>query len=158
MRRVVVTGMGAVTPLGVGVERLWTQLMAAKSGRVRIQHFDTSDLPCRIAGSVPRGPDGFDPLSVVQSKQLRHMDELIVFALAAAEQAAKAAGLDQVTDEERDRIGVLIGSGIAGVRMIADNAVALHERGPRRISPYFIPGSLINEASGAVSSFMSRAS
>jgi 3-oxoacyl-[acyl-carrier-protein] synthase II len=151
MRRVVVTGMGVVSPLGVGVEPLWSGLLEGRSGVSRIDRFETEDLPCRIAGNVPRGPGGFDPLSVVAQKDLRHMDEFIVFALAAAAQAAADAGLDRATDQERERIGVLIGSGIGGVAMIAANAVALHERGPRRVSPYFIPGSLINEASGMVS-------
>jgi 3-oxoacyl-[acyl-carrier-protein] synthase II len=143
--------MGAVTPLGIGVESSWSNLLAGKSGVSAIERFDVSDLPSRIAGQVPRGPDGFDPLRIVAPKELRRMDEFIVFALAAADQAIVQAGWSDPSDAERERTGVMIGSGIGGLPMIAENAVALHERGPRRVSPYFIPGSLINEASGVVS-------
>jgi 3-oxoacyl-[acyl-carrier-protein] synthase II len=151
MRRVVVTGMGVVCPLGLGVEPVWAKLLDGRSGVRAIDRFETSDLPCRIAGLVPRGADGFDPLRVVAPRDLRRMDEFIIFALAAAEQAVNDAGWVKPSDEESERTGVLIGSGIGGLPMIAENAVLLHERGPRRISPYFIPGSLINEASGVVS-------
>lgn len=153
MRRVVVTGLGLVSPLGVGVERCWQALLAGRSGIRRIEHFEVGDLPTQIAGQVPRGagPTEYDPLRVVSAKELRRMDEFMVFALAAAEQAVVDAGLSQPSDAERERIGVLIGSGIGGLPRIAENAVKLHEQGPRRISPYFIPGSLVNEAAGAVS-------
>jgi 3-oxoacyl-[acyl-carrier-protein] synthase II len=151
MRRVVVTGMGVVCPLGLGIEPVWTKLLEGRSGVRTIDRFETSDLPCRIAGLVPRGPGGFDPLTVVANRELRRMDEFIIFALAAAEQAVNDAGWVKPSDEESERTGVLIGSGIGGLPMIAENAVILHERGPRRVSPFFIPGSLINEASGMVS-------
>jgi 3-oxoacyl-[acyl-carrier-protein] synthase II len=151
MRRVVVTGMGIVSPLGIEVPRVWDALLAGKSGVSRIERFDTSDLPCHIAGQVPRGPGGFDPHSVLANKELRRVDEFIVFALAAAQRAIDDAGWNRPGDAESERTGVLIGSGIGGLPMIAENAVLLHERGPRRVSPYFIPGTLINEAAGVVS-------
>ncbi len=153
MRRVVVTGLGVVSPLGVGAERTWQSLLAGRSGITRIKRFDVSDLPSRIAGEVPRGVgDGlFNPLDYVAPKDVRHMDEFMIFALAAAKEAIADSGWAAPSDEDRERTGVLIGSGIGGVARIADAAVTLHEKGPRRVSPYFIPGSLINEASGIVS-------
>src|SRR5262245_29913498 len=117
-RRVVVTGMGVVCPLGISVEQMWANLLAGKSGIARIDRFDTSDLPCRIGRLIPRGPGGFDPTQVVASKELRRMDEFIVLALAAAQQAVDAAGLGELSDADRERIGVLIGSGIGGLPMI----------------------------------------
>jgi 3-oxoacyl-[acyl-carrier-protein] synthase II len=153
MRRVVVTGMGLVSPLGVGVAHAWPALLAGKSGVSRIEHFDVSDLPTKIAGQVPRGPDPqqFDPRRYVESKELRRLDDFMLFALGAAEEAVTDAGWKPSDERELERTGVLIGSGIGGLPSIAENAVKLHEAGPRRISPYFIPGSLINEAAGVVS-------
>jgi 3-oxoacyl-[acyl-carrier-protein] synthase II len=153
MRRVVVTGMGLVSPLGVGVAHAWPALLAGKSGVSRIEHFDVSDLPTKIAGQVPRGPDPhqFDPRRYVESKELRRLDDFMLFALGAAEEAVTDAGWRPSDERELERTGVLIGSGIGGLPSIAENAVKLHEAGPRRISPYFIPGSLINEAAGVVS-------
>jgi 3-oxoacyl-[acyl-carrier-protein] synthase II len=153
VRRVVVTGLGLVSPLGLGVERAWAALLAGASGVRRIEHFDVSDLPTKIAGQVPRGsgPGEFDPLRVVGPKEVRRLDDFMLFALAAAEEAISAAGWKISEERELERTGVLIGSGIGGLPSIAENAVKLHEAGPRRISPYFIPGSLINEASGVTS-------
>jgi len=153
MRRVVVTGMGLVSPLGVGVTHAWPALLAGKSGVSRIEHFDVSDLPTKIAGQVPRGPDPhqFDPRRYVETKELRRLDDFMLFALGAAEEAVTDAGWRPSDERELERTGVLIGSGIGGLPSIAENAVKLHESGPRRISPYFIPGSLINEAAGVVS-------
>lgn len=153
MRRVVVTGLGLVTPLGVGVERAWAALLAGRSGISRISAFDVDDLPSKIAGQVPRGaePGSFDPLSVVEPKEVRRMDDFMLFALCAAEEALAHAGWKTPSEAERERTGVLIGSGIGGLPSIAENAIKLHEGGPRRVSPYFIPGSLINEASGVTS-------
>jgi 3-oxoacyl-[acyl-carrier-protein] synthase II len=153
VRRVVVTGLGVLSPLGAGAERSFQALLAGRSGVRRIESFDVSDLPAKIAGQVPRGsaPGEFEPLSVAAPKEQRRMDDFMLFALAAAEEAVTDAGWKDASDGERERTGVLIGSGIGGIRNIAENAVKLHEEGPRRVSPYFIPSSLINEASGVVS-------
>ncbi|MDF3068502.1 MAG: 3-oxoacyl-[acyl-carrier-protein] synthase [Polyangiaceae bacterium] len=153
MRRVVVTGLGLVSPLGVGVAHAWSALLAGKSGVSRIEHFDVSDLPTKIAGQVPRGtePHQFEPERYVEKRELRRLDDFMLFALGAAEEAIADAGWKTTNEAELERTGVLIGSGIGGLPSIAENAVKLHEAGPRRISPYFIPGSLINEASGVVS-------
>ena len=153
MRRVVVTGLGMVSPLGLGVRQSFAALLAGRSGVTRIERFDVSDLPSKIAGQVPRGsePGQYDPLRLASAKELRRYDEFILFALAAAEEAVTDAGWKPESEAERERTGVLIGSGIGGLPSIAENAVKLEREGPRRISPYFIPGSLINEASGVVS-------
>ena len=153
MRRVVVTGLGVVSPLGLGAQRSFSNLVAGKSGIRAIEHFDVSDMPTKIAGQVPRGsePGQYDPLKVASAKELRRYDEFILYALAAAEEAMADSGFKAETEEQQERSGVLIGSGIGGLPSIAENAVKLEKEGPRRISPYFIPGSLINEASGVVS-------
>lgn len=153
MRRVVVTGLGLVTPLGCGVEQTWENLIAGKSGIRGIQSFDVTDLPSKIAGIVPRGNgDGeFNPEDWVPSKDRRRMADFVVFGLAAAQQAVADAGWNPEADEERDRTGVLIGSGIGGLQSIVDGAKVLEERGPRRLSPFFIPAALINLISGHVS-------
>jgi len=153
VRRVVVTGLGVVSPLGVGTECTWRRLLEGRSGVRRIEHFDVSDMPAKIAGQVPRGAgaDEYDPLRVASPKEQRRMDDFMLFALVAAQEALSDAGWLTPPDAERERTGVLIGSGIGGIRSIAENAVKLEEGGPRRVSPYFIPGSLVNEASGVVS-------
>jgi 3-oxoacyl-[acyl-carrier-protein] synthase II len=153
MRRVVVTGLGVVSPLGLGAERSFDALIQGHSGIGPLTRFDVSDLPTKIAGQVPRGPDAgqYDPLRVANAKELRRYDEFILFALAAADEAVADSGWKPETEEQRERSGVLIGSGIGGLPSIAENAVKLEKEGPRRISPYFSPGSLINEASGVVS-------
>jgi 3-oxoacyl-[acyl-carrier-protein] synthase II len=154
MRRVVVTGLGMVTPLGCGVEVTWQRLIAGASGAKRIAHFDVSDLPCKIACTIPRGDgsDGsFNPDQWMEPKEQRKVDDFIVFAMAAARQALDDAGWKPTTREEQSSTGVLIGSGIGGIEGIAETAVTLKERGPRRISPFFIPGRIINLASGYVS-------
>jgi len=153
VRRVVVTGLGMVSPLGVGTERTWQRLLAGQSGVRRIEHFNVDDLPAKIAGQVPRGegPDEYDPLRVASAKEQRRMDDFMLFGLLAAEEALSDAEWLSPPDAERERTGVLLGSGIGGIRSIAENAVKLEQGGPRRVSPYFIPGSLVNEASGVVS-------
>jgi 3-oxoacyl-[acyl-carrier-protein] synthase II len=153
VRRVVVTGMGLVTPLGSGVEHVWKRLLACESGVQRITTFNTDDLPAKIGALVPKGtePWQFDAERYVSNKDRRRMDEFIVFAIAAAAEAVKNSGYEPQSETERERSGVMIGSGIGGLPGIAENAIKLHEQGPRRISPYFIPASLINEASGNVS-------
>ena len=154
MRRVVVTGLGMVTPLGCGVEATWQRLIAGESGCRRIEKFEVADLPAQIACQIPRG-DGsngtYNPDQWMEPKEQRKVDEFIVFAMAAATQALQDSGWKPTTDDERNRTGVLIGSGIGGLEGIADTAIILKERGPRRVSPFFIPGRLINLASGYVS-------
>jgi len=154
MRRVVVTGMGMVTPLGCGVETSWARLIAGESGVRRIDRFDVSDIACKIAGMIPYG-DGtggtYNPDQWMEPKEQRKVDKFIVYAMCAARQALNHAGWKPVTPEEQATTGVLIGSGIGGIEGIAETALILHERGPRRVSPFFIPGRIINLASGYVS-------
>jgi 3-oxoacyl-[acyl-carrier-protein] synthase II len=154
MRRVVVTGLGAVTPLGCGVEPTWTRILAGQSGARPITRFKVDDLPARIAAQVPHGAtaDGlFNPDDWVDSKEQRRIDDFILFGLAAAQQAVDDAGLKLETEEQKLRCGTMIGSGIGGLPGIEEGAITLHEKGPRRISPFFIPGRLINLISGQVS-------
>ncbi|HEY8268056.1 MAG TPA: beta-ketoacyl-ACP synthase II [Xanthobacteraceae bacterium] len=154
MRRVVVTGLGMVSPLGCGVEVSWSRLLAGKSGISRIAHFDVSDLPSKIAGVVPRGDgsDGtFNPDQWMEPKEQRKVDSFIVYGMAAATQALDDAGWHPTTHEDQIATGTLIGSGIGGIGGIADAAITLKEKGPRRISPFFIPGRIINLAPGYVS-------
>lgn len=153
MRRVVVTGMGMVSPLGTGIEHVWTRLRNGESGIRRIDHFDASDLKARIAGVVPRGT-GKGELNVeafVNSKEYARIDDFILYAIAAAQEAMEDSGFVPVSDESREMAGVIIGSGIGGIGTIAENTQTMLEKGTRRVSPYFIPASLINEASGHVS-------
>ena len=154
LRRVVVTGMGIVSPLGVGIEPVWANILAGKSGARRIEEFRVDDLACQIACRLPLGPSSegkYDPDDWMERKEQRKVDPYIVFAMSAAEQALQDAGYEAKTLEQQERAGVLIGSGIGGIGGIADAALVLDERGPRRISPFFIPGRLINLASGYVS-------
>lgn len=154
LRRVVVTGLGLVTPLGCGVEATWSNILAGKSGAKRIDDFQVDDIACQIAHRIPRGAyaDGmYNPDEWMEVKEQRKVDEFIVYAMAAATQAIQDAGVEPKTQEEQERTGVLIGSGIGGIGGIYDASVTLHEKGPRRISPFFIPGRLINLASGHVS-------
>ena len=153
MRRVVVTGLGMVSPLACGVEPTWRRLIASESGAARVENFNVSDLPCQIAAQVPRGavPDGFNPDDWMEPKEQRHVDDFIVYGVSAAAQALRDANWSPRTYEEEIETGVLIGSGIGGLGGIYDASVTLHERGPRRISPFFIPGRLINLVSGHVS-------
>ena len=154
MRRVVITGLGLVTPVGCGVEAAWKNLLAGQSGARRIEEFDVADIACQIANFVPRGAkaDGkFDPDDWMEHKEQRKVDDFIIYAMAAADQALADAGWKPTTGEDQERTGVLIGSGIGGLSGIADTALLLQEKGPRRVSPFFIPGRLINLASGYVS-------
>jgi hypothetical protein len=159
LRRVVVTGMGMVTPLGCGVEHTWARLIAGESGAKAIDTFDVSDIACKIAGVIPIG-DGtngtYNPDQWMEPKEQRKVDKFIVYAMCAAKQALEHAGWKPTTPDEQNTTGVMIGAGIGGVEGIADTAVTLHERGPRRVSPFFIPGRLINLASGQVSLAMSE--
>ncbi|MBT4490926.1 MAG: beta-ketoacyl-ACP synthase II [Rhodospirillaceae bacterium] len=152
-RRVVVTGMGLVTPLGVGVDAVWQRLLNAESGAGRIKKIDTTDLAVNIACEVPLGeavPD-FNADFWVSPKDQRRIDDFIIFGLSAAEQALADAEWKPEGEEDRLRTGLLVGSGIGGLPSIEAAAITLHERGPRRISPFFIPGSLINLLSGNIS-------
>ena len=154
MRRVVVTGMGMVTPLACGVEETWERLIAGESGIRAIQSFDVSDLPAKIAGQVPRGETAegkWNPDDWIDPREQRRIDPFIGYGIAAAMQAVEDSGWKPEDEESRERTGVLIGSGIGGLEAIYESSLLLHERGPRRISPFFIPSALINLASGHVS-------
>jgi 3-oxoacyl-[acyl-carrier-protein] synthase II len=162
MRRVVVTGLGLVTPLGWGVEATWANILAGRSGAGRISAFDASDYGCQIACEVPRVdgrggggpgvPGSFDPDQVMSAKEQRRVDDFILYAMAAADEAVRDSGWAPQDEEGRCRTGVNIGSGIGGLSTIADTAVDLHEKGPRRgVGPFFITAALINLASGQVS-------
>ncbi|MCG9916520.1 MAG: beta-ketoacyl-ACP synthase II [Phenylobacterium sp.] len=160
-RRVVVTGLGLVTPLGAGVEVTWKAILAGKSGAGNITTFDASAYACNVACEVPRvdgrgggGADvegAFDPDSVMSQKDQRRIDDFILYAIAAADEAVKDSGWAPQDDEGRERTGVIIGSGIGGLATIEKTSIELHEKGPRRVSPFFIPSALINLASGQVS-------
>jgi len=154
LRRVVVTGLGMVSPLGCGVDVSWRRVLAGESGAKRIDTFEVSDLPCKIACVVPRGDgsDGtFNPDQWMEPKEQRKVDDFIVYAMAAARQALDDADWHPTAEEDRVVTGVMIGSGIGGIGGIDETSVVLHEKGPRRVSPFFIPGRLINLASGYVS-------
>ena len=154
LRRVVVTGLGLVTPLGCGVEATWANILAGKSGAKRIDTFQVDDIACQIAHLLPLGDaaDGkYNPDEWMDVKDQRKVDPFIVYAMAAAKQAIDDAGVEPKTTEDAERTGVLIGSGIGGIGGIYEASITLHEKGPRRISPFFIPGRLINLASGYVS-------
>ena len=154
MRRVVVTGVGMVSPLGCGAEASWQRLLAGESGGAKIEGFETADLACRIACQIPRGDgsDGsFNPDQWMEPKEQRKVDPFIVYAMTAATQALQDAAWKPQTADEQNATGVLIGSGIGGIGGIYDASITLYEKGPRRVSPFFIPGRLINLASGYVS-------
>ena len=154
LRRVVITGLGLVTPLGCGVETTWSRLLEGKSGARPITQFRVDDLPARIACDVPHGDgsDGtFNPDEWVDPKEQRRVDDFIIYGITAAQQAVTDSGYDPKTEEEKERAGVLIGSGIGGLDGIEQASILVHEKGPRRLSPFFIPGRLINLVSGYVS-------
>ncbi|MBL8907533.1 MAG: beta-ketoacyl-ACP synthase II [Rhizobiales bacterium] len=154
MRRVVVTGLGLVSPLAAGVEETWSRLVAGESGAGPITRFDASDMACRIACEVKRGDgsDGtFNADRWMDAKDQRRYDDFIIYAVAAAKQAMADSGWEPKTEDEKHATGALIGSGIGGLPSIEDTALLLKEKGPRRVSPFFIPGALINLASGLIS-------
>jgi len=161
MRRVVITGLGLVTPLGTGVDNTWSALLAGRSGAGRISAFDPTDYGCQIACEVPRvdgrgggGVDiagSFDPNLTMSLRDQRRVDDFILYAMAAADEAVIDSGWHPQTEEDRCRTGVIIGSGIGGLNTIAETALELEAKGPRKISPFFIPSALINLASGQVS-------
>ena len=154
MRRVVVTGLGMVTPLACGVEETWSRLLAGQSGAGTITRFDTSNVVTQYACEIPRGDgsDGtFNPDDWMEPKEQRKVDDFIIYGMAAAAQAVRDAGWENPSEEEKLRTGVMIGSGIGGLTSIAETAVLIKEKGPKRVSPFFIPGALINLVSGQVS-------
>ncbi|MBN8827985.1 MAG: beta-ketoacyl-ACP synthase II [Sphingobacteriia bacterium] len=153
MRRVVITGIGMVSPIASGAQNSWEGILSGKSGLKNIQHFDVSDLPAKVAGVIPAKdqPNGFDAEKFVPFKDQKKMDKFIIYGMAAAQEAIEDSGWMPTDDESLDRTGVLIGSGIGGLPSIEDNSIMVHENGPRRLSPFFIPASLINLVSGHVS-------
>lgn len=157
MRRVVVTGMGIVSPLGLGVQRNWDMLIAGKSGIRKIEHFDASQISSQVAGVVPKTTDenptdgAFNVDLFVSTKEQRKIDPFIAYAMGAAAEAVEDSGWKPETEEDQFRTGVLIGSGIGGLTTIYESSITLHEKGPRRLSPFCIPAMLINLASGHVS-------
>jgi len=154
MRRVVITGLGMVTPLACGVEETWSRLLAGRSGAGPITRFDASNVVTQYACEIPfgDGSDGtFNPDHWMEPKDRRKVDDFILYGMTAAVQAVRDSGWEPVTDEDRERTGVMIGSGIGGLTSIAETAVLIKEKGPKRVSPFFIPGSLINLISGQVS-------
>jgi len=161
MRRVVVTGLGLITPVGCGVENAWNALLSGQSGAQRITHFETEDLACKVAAIVPRtdgrgggsegNPAAFDPDSVLPARDRKRIDDFILYSIAAADEAIGQAGLDLDDEALQERAGVMFGSGIGGLETTYDASITLHERGPRRLSPFTVPSMLINLASGQIS-------
>ncbi len=152
MKRVVITGMGIVSPVGTGVEYAWKNILAGKSGVRKIDSFDVSDLASQIAGIPQQGTDAgqFNPDAVVEPREQRKLDKYALYGIVAADEAIKDAGLDNYAGD-KTRIGVSIGSGIGGFNTIYDNCIELHDGGPRRVSPFFIPKGIINMAAGNIS-------
>ncbi len=161
MRRVVVTGLGLVSPVGCGVETAWENILAGKSGASRIEHFDVSDLACKVAAVLPRVdgraggspdiPGSFDPDSVMSKRDQKRIDDFILYSIAAADEAIAHSGWEATSDEMSERAGVILGSGIGGLQTTYDASILLHEKGPRRLSPFVIPSMLVNLSSGQVS-------
>ncbi len=161
MRRVVVTGLGLVTPLANGVEASWAAILAGRSGAGRITSFDPEGWACQVACEVPRvdgrgggsadDPSAFDPDKVLSSREQRRVDDFILYAIAAADEAVRDSGWAPEGEEDRERTGVIIGSGIGGLNTIYETSLELAARGPRKVGPFFIPSALINLASGHVS-------
>lgn len=157
MRRVVVTGIGLLSPFGVGAEHAWKELLSGRSAARRVDMFEVDDLPCKIACAIPRagGEDGregaFDPDRFMEPKEQRKVGDFIIYGVAAAEMALEDSGWKPRTYEEQCASGVMIGSGIGGIAGISENTLILNEKGPRRISPFFIPGNIANLVSGQVS-------
>ena len=152
-RRVVVTGLGMVTPLADGVEHNWSRITAGESGLRAIDNFSTEDIPAKVAGQVPvgEGEGEFNIARYHEPKQARKMDDFIIYAVAAAQQAVEDAGWTPEDEHELERTGVMIGSGIGGLKTIEEASILMRDRGPKRVSPFFIPSALINLGSGHVS-------
>jgi len=152
MKRVVITGMGIVSPVGTGIEYAWKNVVAGKSGVRKIDEFEVADLASQIAGVPVRGtePGQYNPDAVVDAREQRKLDKCIIYGMVAADEAIKDAGLENYTGD-KTRIGVSVGSGIGGLNTIYENCVELHEGGPRRVSPFFIPKGIINMTAGNIS-------
>ena len=146
MRRVVITGLGVVSPIGIGVDLFWKALVSGTPGGGRITRYDPTGYDCQIAAEVK----GFDPLCWIDKKEIRKMDTFVQYALAAGILAVEDAQL-KVTDGRRDRVGVLVGTGMGGIPMLVEQHAVLLEKGPDRVSPFFIPGIIPNMASGRIS-------
>ena len=154
MKKVVVTGLGLVTSLGDGVSQSWNNLINSLSGIKKIDYFEVNDLSCQIAGFIEQNEEKeyyFDPNKYVAKKDLKKIDRFILYGLAASTQAIKDAGIENLNDEKKERIGVSLGSGIGGLESIYKTTIELYEKSPRKISPFFIPAALINLLSGQVS-------
>jgi len=161
MRRVVVTGLGLVSPVGCGVSAAWDAILAGKSGASRIEHFDVSDLACKVAAVIPRvdgraggSPDtsgSFDYDAVMSARDRKRIDDFILYSITAADEAIADSGWQAQSTEQAERAGVILGSGIGGLQTTYDASILLHERGPRRLSPFVIPSMLVNLSSGQVS-------
>lgn len=150
-RRVVITGIGLVTPLGINVQSTWSAILQGKSGIKQITGFDTSHLSCKIAATVDSTkPSGFDPARVIPARDIRKMDLFIQYGIDAAVQAVEDSGWLPEDEASRDRTGIILGSGIGGLKMIEETSVAFHQSSNKKVSPYFIPASLINLLSGHV--------
>ena len=149
-RRVVITGVGVVSPLGCDVESMWNGLVHCKSGIKRIESFDISDIASKVAGIVPLGDGGFNPDDYMTPSEQRKFDKFIIFAAAAAQQAWQDSGFENLSDEQKEKTAVMIGSGIGGVARLYDTSVTLYNDGARRVSPFFIPSVLVNMAAGYV--------
>jgi 3-oxoacyl-[acyl-carrier-protein] synthase II len=152
MRRVVVTGIGLLSPFGVGAEHGWKQLLAGKSAAAPIHQFEVDDLPCKIANSIPREGEGaFNPDDFLEPKEQRKVGDFIIYGMVAADLALADSGWQPKSEDDRNATGVMIGSGIGGIEGISEYTLVLEQRGPRRVSPFFIPGNIINLVSGQVS-------
>jgi 3-oxoacyl-[acyl-carrier-protein] synthase II len=149
-RRVVITGIGAVSPLGKDVLDLWDGISSCRSGIRSIDTFDTSGIASKVAGMIPKGDDGFNPDVYLSHVEQRKIDKFIIYAVAAAAQAVRDSGFDSLTDEQKTKTSVIIGSGIGGVSRLYDTSVTLSSEGAKRVSPFFIPSVLVNLAAGHV--------
>ena len=147
MRRVVVTGLGLLTSIGEGVEDTWKNLLATKSGIKKITSFEVDNLPCKIAGFISKEEDSPNYINIekyIEKKDINRNDRFIQYGIVAANFAIKDSGIDNLNEQQKLRIGVSVGAGIGGLETIQNNAITLKEKGPRKISPFFVPASLIN--------------
>ena len=154
MRRVVVTGMGLLSTLGNDITNSWNNLLNGKSGIKEITQFDTSDLPCKIAGYISNDPESenyFNKDSIIETKDIKRNDRFIQYGLVAAKMAVENAGIDKLSDIQKEKIGVSVGSGIGGLETIYDGSITINQKGPKKLSPFFIPSSLVNLLSGQIS-------